>query len=316
MAIPGEKTVRELDWDENGQTGKLVYLCPWSMVDPLVDPALPFVGDCWGGRDNPREATQPWLRFQKAHAQEDPKGSGLCEYTAEFSTQGDLTAGEGGEAFYSMSMEPGQFKMPDLSGYYWVGLGTPVVGTLPDPSGRPAGIEMRVLERPYTAILAAEWCVNDRVFQGAAIGTLLYCGASIDESYGIPRGETALRVTSARVNHKWLWRDRDHRYFWRPPVQMRHVLPPFEPLIWQNTHPTCIGYITDHPEMAGSPMYYPGRLDNTSTLYVEPTDQGVGAWDCPFYIDPVTLETKYIYGSCDFSTVLGIPPLPTDDAPG
>jgi hypothetical protein len=297
--IYGERTRRKLDWVEGkGLTGELHILCDWSDVDPTLSASLPQYGDPWTDPNGSPSTALAFLRCKSIHMQEGEIAQ--CEFIAEYSTQNDLTGGTGDEAWFKTSCGIGKFVMPDMTGWVWYGTGTPVFQQLPDPDGAPYSVTMRVQSRPTSWIHSAQYKVNDRVFHGAAAGSLLFMGATSDEDFGMD-GD----IVAANVNYTFLYRALNHNYFWRKPVQL---IDPFSytPLFYHDILGRY-GYTSD-TTLRGTPVYYPGP--DADGTYNAPSGQGVGAWDVPMY------GANYIYEECDFGTVLGIPILAGDDAIG
>jgi hypothetical protein len=285
MAVYGERTRRELDHDGKGLTGTIVYLCDWLDVDPAPIEGLPKVGDPW---IDPFGNPNPFLRCVHANAREGSGGE--CEWTAQFSTQGEIA-----EAAYETSLEISMEPGPELTGFVWQSTGTPVIGQAAKPI--PVGtlsVKMRRDLPPYDVVMETAGKVNDGEFLGIPAGCVLFLGAGADNSYDLEG-----KVVSSGVVYKFSIKRQEHKYFWRPPLQGLSGPkddPPYMPLIWHNVEhdPPYPYYTTDQAKIA-TPVWIhetPGQSANPA---------GIGGWDTIEDTD----EVPY-YEEADFASVLDI----------
>lgn len=288
---------RRLVYDTDGLSGSIEFRLPWDEVDPVYDPfarGLPRIGELWPGM------WQPQLRCQRIRLDDlgVQGGVAVCRLTAEFSTVHDM--GDGITPFFRIEVDGGvDAAEAGAGGWVWESTNTTVTDDLPLLSARS---DIRVTGKLYTAIdeanyLAALGCVNDRRFLGRPEGTL-----RLDAYRLVPTYDVDGTVTAFEVEFRFQHRDRDWRELWRPALQARGA--DGRELFWQNQDADdTVTYTTD-AEKLGLPVYV-NELDGQSS-----NPAGVGGWDKP------TLGGDYLYEAIDFSTQLGIPPVPGDDEPG
>ncbi|MCL5105665.1 MAG: hypothetical protein M1133_16355 [Armatimonadetes bacterium] len=271
--IYGERTRRELNHDEKGLTGKIVYICDWTDIDPAPIASLPKRGDAWP--DN------AYLRCVHISANEIDYNVG--EYTAYYSTERQLA-----EEFCEVSLDYGLETGDYTEGWTWETAGTPVTDQIPTSS--PVGIyTIRVREPgpPEEKILEAMNKVNSKVFRGYAVENMRFDGASTSESYDINGDIIAVATT-----YKFTIRDRSHNQAWRKKLQALDI--DGNPIVWQHIDAGEPYYTTDSAKI-GTPVWV--NQVTGQEAYVS----GTCGWDKP------TNGGAYRYGTCDFAAVLGLP---------
>ncbi len=272
--IYGERPQTKLHQDSKGLTGRKTFLCDWADVDPAPVVGLPHYGDSWS----------PYLPFLRVvNIDADDNGSGLCEYTCQYSTERQL-----GEEYYETSLEVGTEQIECTKGYTWKNAGTPV--TIDIPTLVPVlryNIRMRRAAPPVNDIVAAINKVNSKVFHGFTAEYMRFDGAETDESVD-ENGE----VIAVQTIYHFTIRDRSHNQEWRPPLQARDAQ--LNLLWWQDADAGQPFYTTDETKI-GTPVFMnqvPGH---------ETAVSGTADWDWPMH------GSDYRYALCDFAEVLNLP---------
>ncbi|MEN6583059.1 MAG: hypothetical protein ABFD54_11465 [Armatimonadota bacterium] len=260
-----------------GIVGTRVYYCLWEdLVDDNNLPAgLPVQGDAW-------DSYNPYLRCDNiTNARDDAFGARV---TCNYSTQGEF-----GENFYERGMEISTEVLNVARSRKWQSTETAV--DIPVSIILPCAeytITIRQATTPIESIFSALGKVNSAIFHGAPIEHLLFTGASIRESYdrnGV--------LMYCQCSYKFLRRTRSHNVAWREAVQK--VRKDGTPIFWHDDSEwQDDDYYTTDGSKIGQPVYVDG-------------DAGTAGWDKPIYIDTDGITTRYLYDSCNFETVLGLP---------
>jgi len=277
-----EDTTRKVEVTGKGLTGTQVWVADWFDMDPpFLSPALPKIGDIWYSDTN---VPAPLLRCVRASGEQMKGNPYLGVWTAEFSTEGEVV-----EDFCETSLEYSLESGPEMTGYEYVDTGTPVVGEVAPPL--PVGtytVKIRQLLPPYQAVTETMNCVNDREFHGFPEGTVLFLGATLDNSIDL-----AGEIISTATVYKFSIKLREHKYFWRPPLQARDVSGNL--IFWQNIDDQEMFYTID-PKKVATPVWInevPGQETNAA---------GIGAWS-PIE-DP---DGKPYFEAKDLALILSIP---------
>lgn len=279
MAIYGERPRTKLHQDGKGLTGTKVFLCDWDDVDPAPIVGLPHYDDPWS-------VSLPYLRVVDIDA--DDNGSGLCEYTVQYSTERQL-----GETFYETTLDYGLEQIDCTKGYTWETAGTPV--TIDIPTLVPViiyTIRLRQPGPPVNDVVAAQNKINDRVFHGFTAEHMRFDGAGTEESF-----DSSGNIISVQTIYKFTIRDRSHNEVWRDPLQARDI--DGNLIYWQNIDEDQPFYSVDNT-LVGTPVWV-----NQVTGH-ETAVAGTGDWDRPM------LDDDYRYELCDFASVLDLPTKPGD----
>lgn len=278
-----ERTQRRTEVTGKGLIGTQVWIADWDDMDPPnLNPDLPTIGDVWYSNAG---VPAPLLRCVRAGGEQMAENPNLGTWTADFSTEGEVV-----ESFcetnLDISLEPG----PEMTGYNYVDTNTPVVGEIA-PS-IPVGIftvKVRQTLPPYLAVMQHVGYTNDREFHGFAQGCVLFLGASLDNSVDL-EGNIISTASVYRFSIKVV---REHKYFWRPPLQARDASGNL--LYWHNIASEPQFYTTD-PAKVGTPVWI-HEIEGQET-----NPAGIGGWTA--IEDP---EGNPMFEEIDLADVLGIP---------
>lgn len=273
MGVYGERTRRKITEDEKGVTGTKTYVADWSSIEPVVDPSIPVIGDIWN-------AYNPMLVCVNREFNEvSPE---LGEVVCQYSTQGRLT-----EEFMSISQDHFTETIDQTKGYTWETAQTKVEIDIPmTVSLMKHIVRIKDFTSPKNAILAAQNCVNSKIFHEIPVGQLRFDGASVDESYNIDG--SLLAVTTV---YTFVAREFSHQYCWREALPSRDASGQVQ--YYQSADAAAPNYSTD-PKLVGTVVYVTGTA-------------GTAAWD-----KPKLGALTYRYATCDFHDVLGIPKMAGD----
>jgi hypothetical protein len=256
------------------------FVADWADLEPAPVAALPQRGEPWICDTN---EVVPYLRCVHAKAVQSRENPYLGTYTAWFSTEQQLS-----ETFCDVSLEIGLEPGEEGTGYTWKNAGTPVVDATPPPI--PVGVvsvRLRLELPPYEVVMGAAGKINDRVFLGYPVGCALFLGANADNSYDLSGN-----ILSAAAVYKFSVKLREHKYFWRPPLQARDASGNL--IYWHNIDENEPYYTTDATK-AATPVWIHETPDQETNI------AGIGDWD------EWEKDAAPYHEECDFASVLGIP---------
>jgi hypothetical protein len=282
MSIIAERTQRRTQVTGKGLIGTQVWYADWLDMDPpYLNPDLPTIGDVWYSAEN---VEAPLLRCVSASGEQMPENPSIGIWTAEFSTEGEVAEGYC-ETSLDISLEPG----PVMTGYDYYDTGTPVVDELAPPI--PVGvytIKVRQVSPPYLVVMQNMNKTNDREFHGFPIGCVLFLGAGLDNSIDLDGN-----IIATAAVYKFAVKTREHKYFWRPPLQARDESGNL--LYWHNIESEPLYYTTDAAKIA-TPVW----INEVTGQEANPA--GKGGWTS--IEDP---DGEPYFEEIDLADVLGIP---------
>jgi hypothetical protein len=232
MAYPDyyeEEGTRELTFNRRGAFGKRIFVAKWEhrFLDPSGDIVAPLLGDPYPGYANLKCSEITYTPMGKTGDGATYTGVGRTPTGTEYFTD---------TADYSHCRITAIYEVEYLSGWESLASGDCTTDVLNIGQGRlwvigqrpvedvtavliptiAYGLKLVMTSVPLTTIFDYTGKVNADAWEGAAIGTMLYEGATWDEDYDMQTGAHRYIVT-----HRFRWRANSWNQYWRPARQKR-----------------------------------------------------------------------------------------------
>lgn len=327
--VYGDREEREMFSDENGSTGTINIYCDWADVDPIYDPVgygLPKYGDLWPGSD---------INLRCISVRMERYAIDRCKLQASYSTDGQIT-----DDFMSVEFGVGMTALECSLGWKWQFGETPN-DELDSPPEKamlyqvPVGTMSVKLKRSVTraelnVLMNQVGKISSDAFMGFVKGGVRLDGIETSEGYA---NDGSLK--DATISYKFSVRGMDWRYMWHNPEIAVDINTGRE-IYWQNTiwlddDGNVMANFTPNGTVNPDPVQYPSWPASDTTKpkpgtpmwiqdirggYIDieiPGDPpitvreyGWGAWYMPYFKDAAN-QPHYLYETCDFTAVLGIP---------
>jgi hypothetical protein len=309
-----------------GVTGTREFFCLWTErfgVDAFGNPIfvegfqdiqgqnrfLPDFGDVWdpfpGGNG---------LFLRVDDIARDRLDAFDCKVTVSYSTQGQF-----GENFYEKSLEFACEVQNKGVTCHWASDGAPV--DIPVAMMIPhceLVITIRMATSPFDAIFTATGCLNDRIFQGSPVGTLLFLGASVRENWDV-NGV----LMNCLCSYKFSRKNQDWNLNWRPRTQR---VAKGIPQLWSKDYPGNLdpanGQSYNLPDIGTFTAAQLNGYDSTpvyvgQTLPTDVVTETIGSviYTWPGWDSAQNPDGSFGYAYVNLASVLGLPIADGDDSP-